>query len=58
MQDPAPRPPLTDDDARRIAERIILELTQPPGPDNRDTCSPPPGSQSPEDADEDRMSGH
>jgi hypothetical protein len=55
MRDRAPRPALTDDDARRIAERIVRDLRQPPDPDNRDASSPSVGSQSPDDADEDRI---
>jgi hypothetical protein len=55
MRDRALRPALTDDEVRRIAERLIRDLRQPPDPDNRDASSPSVGSQSPADADEDRI---
>ena len=55
MWNPEPRPGLTDEEARQIAERIVREVRQPPDPDNRDASSPAVGSQRPADADEDRI---
>ena len=52
---PEPRPGLTDEEARQIAERIVREVRQPPDPDNRDACSPAVGGQGLSDADEDRV---